>query len=129
MRCPFELRGPVARRDQDRDLGQLLGKPGAEADMRAELVGVVGQTRALQPDMHRRRHRAARPCLARIPDAALRIVELAFVYLLVARHVGLPGSHSIRPNHTVRSATSRRTIWSGAGWAGWRSRRSGSAAR
>src|SRR5437016_6253549 len=92
MRRPFELRRPVARRHQDRDLGLLRGERRAEADMGTELVGMVGEARALQPDMHRRRHRAARPGLALVEDAALRVVELRLVELLVARHgCGLPG--------------------------------------
>src|SRR5438874_4465166 len=87
-RRPFELRRPITCRHQDRDLGQFLREAGAEPDMRAELVRVVGKARALQPDMHRRRHRAARPGLAIVPDAPLFVVETAFVQLLVTRHVG-----------------------------------------
>src|SRR5262249_27044148 len=74
-----------------RDLGLLWRERGAKADMRAELVGVIGEPGALQPDMHRRRHRAPRAGLAGIPHPALRVVELSFVELLVARHLPSPG--------------------------------------
>src|SRR5260370_8967262 len=85
MRGPFELRSPIARRHQDRDLGLLWRKAGAEPDMRAELVGVVGEARALQPDMDRRPPRAARARFAPVPHPALPIVDLGFLHLLVAR--------------------------------------------
>src|ERR1041385_3947744 len=97
--------------------------------MRAEPVRIVGEPRAFQPDMHRRRHRAARPRLAVVPDPALRLIEAALVQLLVARHIGsLPGSQTMARHHTVAPRRLRRAIWSGAGWAVWRSRRSGLAA-
>ena len=64
--------------------------PSAEAAAPFPLVGVVGETGALQPDMHRRRHRAARPGLALVEDAPLGIVEMRFIELLVARHRGFP---------------------------------------
>src|ERR1051325_3603286 len=93
--------------------------------MRAELVRVVGKAGALQPDMHRRRHRAARPRFAVVPDPALRLVEAAFVKLLVTRHIGsLPGSHPMARHHTVAPRRLRWAIWSGAGWAIWRDRKS-----
>src|SRR5690349_12491550 len=56
--------------------------------MRAEPVRIVGEAGAFQPDMYRRRHRAARPRLAVVPDPALRLVEVAFLQLLVSRHIG-----------------------------------------
>src|ERR1700728_2054611 len=58
--------------------------------MRAEPVREIGEAWAFQPDMHRRRHRATRPGLAVIPDAALFGVEVGFVLLFVARHVASP---------------------------------------
>jgi hypothetical protein len=91
MRGPFELRGPVTRRAEDRDLGLLRRVGRTEADMRAQAMGKVGKSRAVQPDMHRRRHRAARTGLAIVPDAALLGVQLGFVLLFVARHGVLSG--------------------------------------
>src|ERR1700676_3067234 len=52
--------------------------------------------------MDRRRHRTARPGLALVPHAALRIVEFAFVLFLVARHIGSPGLARGGGDHTVR---------------------------
>src|SRR5262249_45623232 len=79
-------RRPIARGHQYRDLGLLVGKAGAEPDMRAELVRVLGEAGAFQPDMHRRRHRTTRPGLGFGPDLALGGVEFTFVEQFVARH-------------------------------------------
>src|SRR6266852_7694671 len=78
--------------------------------MRAELVGVVGEAGALQPDMDRRRHRAARPGFALVPHPALRIVELGFVHLLVARHIGSPGWRGLRAIILSRRHLRRRNM-------------------
>src|SRR5713101_6149264 len=78
--------------------------------MRAELVGVVGEAGALQPDMDRRRHRAAWPGFALVPHPALRIVELGFVHLLVARHIGSPGWRGLRAIILSRQHLRRRNM-------------------
>src|SRR6516164_6143101 len=90
MRRPFELRGPVTRYDKDCDFGLLRCVGRAETDIRAQLVSVVGETWAFQPDMHRGRHRAARSRLAFVPDATLFVGEFGFFQLLVARHGASP---------------------------------------
>src|SRR5215467_13043119 len=90
MRCPFELRGPVSRCDKDCDFGLLWCVRRTETDICAQLVGVVGEARALQPDMHRGRHRAAPSRLALVPDATLFGCEFGFFQLLIAQHGASP---------------------------------------
>ena len=83
---PFELRGPITRGHQDCDFGLARRELRAEANMRPELVGVIGKAGALEPDMHRRRHRAARAGLAVVEDAALRVVHFGLGEFPIARH-------------------------------------------
>src|ERR1700730_9753591 len=89
MGLPCELRGPVARRHQDRDLGQPRRKIGAEPHMSAELVGMVGEPGAVEPDMRRRRPRWPRPGHDIVPHSALRLTKLVALELSVSGHCRL----------------------------------------
>src|SRR6266478_1875652 len=102
MVLPFELCGPIARRHQDGDFGQPRRKIGAEPHMGAELVGVVGEPGAVEPDMRRRRDGVTRPGHDIVPHAALRLIQLAPLELSVSRHCRL---RTIGPPQWSRGCT------------------------
>ena len=67
-------------------------------------MSLIGETRAFQPDMHRGRHRAARPRFALVPDAALFRCEFGLFQLFVAQHGVSPsagGVCSLDDDHIV----------------------------
>src|SRR5208282_3225745 len=111
MGLPFELCAPITRGHQDRDFGQPRRKVGAEPNMSAELVGMVGEPGAVQPNMRRRRHRVTWSRHHVVPHPPLRLVQLVALELSVSLHCRLQGSAWL---NGIAAAPSRTAIASSA---------------